>query len=518
MPKIFISYARDKSHGQNLAVEAQHQLQSSGFEVFRDGIGLKPGDVWYSKLEFELESSDAMVLVVSEKVRSSKWVHNEVSMAQELGLPLIPITAEKIRMPLWLRHLQVLDFSGERNWSLLKAALGRQLPHSAPEQVPHSVPSASKQIFLYQTGGGVDDEALFFGRRELISQIVNRAPANYLIVGGRQIGKSSLLKALKRDYAYDPKVECHYLMLSNELMVPRLARALQLTDIDCVETFANAVEERILKTRKHCIFLIDEADLFIKHEQSQGYTILNVLRRLSEQGQCSFVLAGFWHLYQHAVLDYQSPLRNFGEVLEVGALEFGACRQLATQPMKTLNLTYASSAIVKNMIEQCGQRANLITSACQQLIQSLPADQLRIEMEDIHRVLHSREMSKRFDGWVVGISQKEQHYDQLVVYATIGKADFSTNELIQLLEEQGSCLDIAELERALSRLELSFTLTRTKNRWYYSVPLFVEYFEAEDPETKLETLLRSDSAINRGNKTSWGLLRMANQYAKRWFN
>lgn len=53
--------------------------------VFRDVIGLKPGDVWYRTLEFELESSDVMVLVVSEKVRTSKWVHNEVSMAEEIA-------------------------------------------------------------------------------------------------------------------------------------------------------------------------------------------------------------------------------------------------------------------------------------------------------------------------------------------------------------------------------------------------------------------------------------------------
>jgi TIR domain. len=73
MPKAFISYARDGSHGENLAAEIQQQLQAAGFVVFRDVIGLKPGDVWYHKLEFELETSDVMVLVVSEKVRTSKW-------------------------------------------------------------------------------------------------------------------------------------------------------------------------------------------------------------------------------------------------------------------------------------------------------------------------------------------------------------------------------------------------------------------------------------------------------------
>ena len=119
MPKVFISYGRDESHGQNLATETQKQLQAAGFEVFRDVIGLKPGDIWYSKLEFELESSDLVVLIVSEKIRTSEWVHNEISIAKEIGLPIIPVIAESVRIPLWLRHLQTLDFSAQADWQQL---------------------------------------------------------------------------------------------------------------------------------------------------------------------------------------------------------------------------------------------------------------------------------------------------------------------------------------------------------------------------------------------------------------
>ena len=132
MPKVFISYARDGGAGEVLAAEVQTQLQQQNFEVFRDVIGLKPGDVWYHKLEFELESSDFVVLVVSEKVRTSKWVHNEISMAEEVGIPVIPVLAEKIRSPLWLRHLQQLDFCGDREWGRLFEVLGAKIPPVPP--------------------------------------------------------------------------------------------------------------------------------------------------------------------------------------------------------------------------------------------------------------------------------------------------------------------------------------------------------------------------------------------------
>ncbi|MBJ6609662.1 MAG: SUMF1/EgtB/PvdO family nonheme iron enzyme [Candidatus Thiothrix moscowensis] len=88
---------------------------------------MKPGDPWFHKLESELESSDVMVLVLSEKVRKSKWVHNEFSMAEEIGIPVIPVLAEAIRLPLWLRHLQVLDFESSQDWQELVDAVGLQL-------------------------------------------------------------------------------------------------------------------------------------------------------------------------------------------------------------------------------------------------------------------------------------------------------------------------------------------------------------------------------------------------------
>jgi hypothetical protein len=132
MPKVFISYARDGSHGERLAVESQQQLQAVGFAVFRDVTGLKPGDVWFHKLEGELRDSQIVVLVVSEKIRYSKWVHNECTMAEKLGIPIIPVLAEQLEvLPVWLLHLQVLDFSKGTNWRALQDAITGAIQHKS---------------------------------------------------------------------------------------------------------------------------------------------------------------------------------------------------------------------------------------------------------------------------------------------------------------------------------------------------------------------------------------------------
>ncbi|WP_157832877.1 ATP-binding protein [Thiolinea disciformis] len=347
------------------------------------------------------------------------------------------------------------------------------------------------ELSPYQINGGVNNEDVFFGRHGVINHITNRDSMNYLVVGGRQMGKSSLLKALKRRYAENAQVRVFYQTLSNETLIPHLMAALDLPEIDSPQAFAQTLEAQLKAEGKRYIFLIDEADLFIAHEQVQGYPILSVFRRLSEQGQCSFILAGFWQLYQHAVLDYQSPLRNFGEVLEVGALEQDACEQLATKPMQNLNLSYANHALVQHLISQCGQRANLIAYVCDQIIKQLEPSQRVIEVTDIHRVLQGRDLQKRLAGWSVGIGEKEQAYDRLVVYSTIQQASFTIGALMQDLEQQGAHFDSSELEQALSRLELAFVLKKTQNRYCYCVPLFVEYMCADEVEVKRIKELKS---------------------------
>ena len=349
---------------------------------------------------------------------------------------------------------------------------------------------ALQQISPYRVGGGVSNESVFFGRRELIAQIINRDPANYLMVGGRQVGKSTLLKAIERRYADNPQVQCHYLTLSSEVLVPRLAALLKLDKTDDPEMLAAQLDEHIRHTGQRYLFLIDEADRFIAAEKAHDYRILNVFRRLSEEGGCTFILAGFWQLYQHAVLDYQSPIRNFGELLSVGALEKPACHDLAVQPMQTMSLAYANTTLVGHLVESCGQRANLIAIACQHIVRNLPPQSRIIEAGDVDKALRSDELRRALAGWSIGETEREQAYERMIVYATIEHESFTTADLLQLAKQQGLNVDTQELDRTLSRLELAFIIGRDSGRWFYRVPLFVDYIREDAPAEKLAAELQ----------------------------
>src|SRR5262249_28815404 len=156
--------------------------------------------------------------------------------------------------------------------------------------------------------------------------------------------KSTLLKALERRYQHDPRVECHYLVLDGAEITSHLAGALGLSSDETIDTVLACLGQE--QPGKRRLFLIDEADRFVEADAMQGYATLHRFRSLSEAGRCYFILAGFWGLYRAATFDYQSPIRNFGETLPIGALEPEACEELATRPMELLNIRYASEALV----------------------------------------------------------------------------------------------------------------------------------------------------------------------------
>lgn len=107
------------------------------------------------------------------------------------------------------------------------------------------------------------------------------------------------------------------------------------------------------------LLLVDEADALVRVGRERGYPLFSRFRALAEEDRCHAILAGFWDLYAAAALDYQAPIKNFGEVLPLGALEEEACRQLATRPMETLGLSWADPAALERLIRGTGGRANL---------------------------------------------------------------------------------------------------------------------------------------------------------------
>ena len=349
-------------------------------------------------------------------------------------------------------------------------------------------------ISPYQTRGGVAKESIFFGRAQLLSHILNRDPTNYFLIGGRQLGKSSLLKAIERHYQDNQDVDCHYLSLSDENTIAPLAKQLGLPD--------NADSRLILTTLdnkeqyRHRLLLIDEADMFVKQEAKHNYPILYQFRTLSEEGRCYFIFAGFWTLYQYASTVYQSPIKNFAETLSIGALESDACQELITQPMAALNISYESDELTQRIIGDTGGRANLIAIICNDILKDIDMTRRIIQADQIERAIDGTNIRDALGGWgAITKDPDTNRLDRIIVYATIQQDEFTLAELMDNLDRLHVNYEAEQLRQSLQRLELAFIVGREQNRYFYRVPLFQRMIRNEEPER----LLQNEIASSRVN-------------------
>jgi hypothetical protein len=364
------------------------------------------------------------------------------------------------------------------------------------------------RISPYQTGGGVQKEAVFFGRDQLLSHIQHREPANYLLVGGRQLGKSSLLLALQRRYAKDPAVDCRYASLGLD-PIPQLALALGLPVDTGVQQVLQAVGD--VPPGRRRLLLLDEADVFVARDAAgtlgeaggAPYACLNAFRSYSDAGRCHFILAGFWQLYRSASLEYHSPIKNFAETLIVGALEPDACRALIREPLAALNLRLAADALVERMVTATGRRANLIAILCNEMLKETRLATRTLGEADLERAMDSRALRSALDAWSeLTTDQAAARLDRIICYALVEREDFSFAEVLDVLDGIGAgavcAADIGvaavrtadptrapaspeAIKASLTRLEIAFIIGRSDGRYFWQVPLWREQVQAEEP-------------------------------------
>ncbi len=347
----------------------------------------------------------------------------------------------------------------------------RQFARALAEQAPPS------RLSAYQRGGGVSRAAAFFGRETELSNILNREPANYFLVGGRQVGKSSLMKEVERRLKARGGTECVYFALADADLGSALARSLELSD----ETVDAAIAELGRPGAPQRWILIDEADFFVEADAERGYQMLAVFRKLSEERRAYFMLSGFWVLYRGIAFDYASPIRNFGEQIRLGALDGKAAHDLATKPMDALGLSYAHESLVDRIYRQTGGRANLMVTVCDEIIKRIGREDRVISAELVDGALRSSQTLSQLEGWDTLSHETDRSLDRIVVYATVTLDSFTVNDVQGLIARTGLRADAADIRQSLERLSLAFIIDRGGDlRYRYCVPLFVEMLQELD--------------------------------------
>ncbi|MBN1206343.1 MAG: PD40 domain-containing protein [Myxococcaceae bacterium] len=334
---------------------------------------------------------------------------------------------------------------------------------------------AVSELSPYQVAGGVKLENLFFGREREVRAIADRSMRNFLVVGQRQMGKSSLLLAVLRRLQARPELDAHYVELADADLHRRLARERERVPADG-SPLPPFVEVAAGVPSRPRVWLIDETDDFISADAKAGYPVLQAMRALAEEGRAYFILAGFWDLYRAVVLDEKQPLRNFGEHLRLEPLDPRSALALVTEPMAALGLQWDSPATPDFLVEQAGRRANLLVLACKALVESLPPDTHLLTREHLERVFREdkdlRDQGRRWRG--------DHPLHRAVVRQALLLGRPTREEVRQALKARGADIRSVDFDEAMDHRELSYVLVPDgEGRLYCPVPLMQRYIETE---------------------------------------
>jgi len=343
-------------------------------------------------------------------------------------------------------------------------------------------------ISPFTTIGPVPD-SMFFGReRELRKISEHIATASYAIIGGRRIGKTSILGRLHRvrlpaagfrTFYY----QCQHLP-STEPTRQKVLEAIahewlpDLTDFTPL-SFSDILAQ--LPDDGPLVFLIDEADRLIPADWEVGWPLFGELRALAESGRCQFVFSGERTL-RDAMKNSRSPLFNFANAIHLGCLDFSAVKELITRPMKQLEIDLTDEvAIVQRIWDFTSGHPNVVQRLCQRLIMRLNERRdRRLIPEDIETVVADPSFQRDdfYDVFLEQATVLERILPLMLAQDanepyTLGNVCCLLDERLTLMSPTGEKPRAAEVDAALRRLtDLRSILDYTPQGYVFAVKAF----------------------------------------------
>lgn len=130
---IFLSYSRSDLE---FASKLSGELRNGGHKVWMDAKGITGGDDWQERISAAIDSSKLILTVLSTEALNSTWVRRELSYADKVGKPILPVFCKTCQFPSWYElqfgHIQRLDLTGQVD------AIDRELLLSAVKHVLRS--------------------------------------------------------------------------------------------------------------------------------------------------------------------------------------------------------------------------------------------------------------------------------------------------------------------------------------------------------------------------------------------
>lgn len=234
---------------------------------------------------------------------------------------------------------------------------------------------------------------VFFGREDVLHDMVAEARnTSFAVVGGRRIGKSSLLARLHRDRLPAAGFQTLYHDCSTTPTFDEFRESVARfweppRPAGDLPTFGDLLASPPLD--RPLVLLLDEADKLVPQDGAHGrWPLFTTLRALAHSGKAQVILSGERPLAE-AMRDPTSPLFNFTNRILLGRLEYAAVEELVTAPLAELEirLTHPEESVRLIWAFTSGH-PNVVQRLCRRLIERVNEQvDRRISLDDLHHVI-----------------------------------------------------------------------------------------------------------------------------------
>jgi hypothetical protein len=343
----------------------------------------------------------------------------------------------------------------------------------------------------YVTKGPVPED-MFFGREEeikAISQTVGHS--SYAIIGGRRIGKSSILLRLNRMLGQDPRYFVTYLNCEEKLNYEDLLGVLA-DEFNVIFDISNPLSLRkLMRTFREkypasrIVLFLDEIDALLNFDSESQGQLFKTFRALSHEGVCRFVFSGSKLVYQHLHAS-NSPFFNFCEVVSLKPLNPRSVVEIINKPMRQLGIALPEDrSLDDRIIEVTSCHPNLVQWICDQLVRKVNVRRKYIALEDLEALLAGPEFGRYYLETAWGDATPLEKATSLLVE----KSPFGIEDVVEAAVKYGF-QDKVALHKALEILQLYALIERWGKQYRFVLLQFPRIVrEVEDVPFLIESLL-----------------------------
>lgn len=390
------------------------------------------------------------------------------------------------------QRYEIVNMTNDQQLSLavlddiLLTFLAQERDARLPTFLRCTLPFAALNPYTPFQAGDVPSE-MFYGRQDKVLEL-QRADGSCLVYGGRQLGKSALLRQVQREF-HDPNRNQYAAVQdikligdpatqpNTEIIWRRIRECFKefgllpqriTTDkSDEIERYVREVMNAKDFGNRRVIILFDEADNFLDADARDNFKVTESLRTLMVDTQRRFkvVFAGLHNVQRFQALPNQ-PLAHFGTPIVIGPLEPKPAIDLITEPLFVLGFRFEDDAGPLRILSYTNYHPGLIQLFCQHLLSrmrsrlnKLPPYYIRQnDIEAVYLQVKDR-VRERFD-WTLALDLSYQAIawslseDQMQVRDGYSRS-YSADEVLRIVRywwPQGFPNDVPYLRSILTEM------------------------------------------------------------------